>query len=240
MLNLVYFPVQCGVLPLEFEGGSFAQARGEDAHNAIDIGAPAGGTEAKCQLRFRWIDLIESRTVSLAIRAAKAGFVPRTIRVSGGRNEQPRQMDGSGGSADGGNYVWIVDDDGYFHYYSHLRDKPLVGPGRRVQAGEPIGFLGRTGHSPGGPHLHYAVKGPLRREGREAEFESLRFGLPPRTIVNPFTELCRVAGSRLEGENRKRIPPDGPAAAEWRVPQPDTSPRMRPCRRTSERRRARR
>ncbi len=54
----------------------------------------------------------------------------------------------------GGTAVWLFGDDGNSYYYAHLSE--LVGPPRRVSAGEVIGLTGNTGDAAGGPtHTHF-------------------------------------------------------------------------------------
>jgi murein DD-endopeptidase MepM/ murein hydrolase activator NlpD len=59
----------------------------------------------------------------------------------------------------GGWRLWLRDDLGNQFYYAHLSAySPLAVDGTRVQAGDVIGFMGRTGdaeHSP--PHLHFEI-----------------------------------------------------------------------------------
>ncbi|MDP9311043.1 MAG: M23 family metallopeptidase [Chloroflexota bacterium] len=53
----------------------------------------------------------------------------------------------------GGNFVSISSDSGWRTAYAHLATV-LVEPGQYVQAGTPIGTIGKTGNT-SGPHLHY-------------------------------------------------------------------------------------
>ena len=120
--------------PVEISfGRGFGQGRnhGADSHNAIDImGAPG-----------------------LRIVASCSGVVAETWRTRDG------EFPGAGTSADGGNFVMIIDDrDGLFHYYAHMQNRPLVTPGKRVTSGTLLGSLGDTGRARGTPpHLHYQV-----------------------------------------------------------------------------------
>lgn len=54
-----------------------------------------------------------------------------------------------------GNYV-VIDNEGTGsdYAYMHLRDVPLVATGARVFTGQPIGFVGDSGHADG-CHLHF-------------------------------------------------------------------------------------
>jgi murein DD-endopeptidase MepM/ murein hydrolase activator NlpD len=59
----------------------------------------------------------------------------------------------------GGYRLWLRDDDGDEFYYAHLSAySPLAVEGRRVEAGDVIGFVGATGDADGGaPHLHFEI-----------------------------------------------------------------------------------
>ncbi len=59
----------------------------------------------------------------------------------------------------GGNRLWLKDTQGNEFYYAHLSAfSPLAGNGRRVKAGEVVGFVGNTGDAEGTPtHLHFEV-----------------------------------------------------------------------------------
>ena len=59
----------------------------------------------------------------------------------------------------GGYRLWLRDDFGNEFYYAHLSAySPLAIEGKRVQAGDVIGFVGDTGDAEGGsPHLHFEI-----------------------------------------------------------------------------------
>lgn len=59
----------------------------------------------------------------------------------------------------GGNRLWLRDEQGNEFYYAHLSAfTPLAKNGRRVKAGEVLGFVGNTGDAQGTPtHLHFEV-----------------------------------------------------------------------------------
>ena len=59
----------------------------------------------------------------------------------------------------GGYRLWLRDDEGDEFYYAHLSAySPLAVEGRRVKAGDVIGFVGATGDADGGaPHLHFEI-----------------------------------------------------------------------------------
>jgi murein DD-endopeptidase MepM/ murein hydrolase activator NlpD len=56
------------------------------------------------------------------------------------------------------NKVVIRHDSGHVSFYIHLmKDSPLVEVGQWVDAGEPLGLVGSSGHSTA-PHLHFEVE----------------------------------------------------------------------------------
>jgi murein DD-endopeptidase MepM/ murein hydrolase activator NlpD len=59
----------------------------------------------------------------------------------------------------GGYRLWLRDEQGNEFYYAHLSAfSPLAVEGKRVQAGDVIGFVGATGDAEGGtPHLHFEI-----------------------------------------------------------------------------------
>lgn len=68
----------------------------------------------------------------------------------GGLVETP----GSNGGC--GNNVQWEDSGGYYHWYMHMRDDPLVNVGEEIEPGQLLGYVGDTGDSKGA-HLHYSV-----------------------------------------------------------------------------------
>jgi peptidoglycan LD-endopeptidase LytH len=80
----------------------------------------------------------------------------------------------------GGNKLWVVGDSGHEYYYAHLSSfAEVVADGRRVRAGEVIGYVGDTGNAKGtSPHLHFEIHPD---------------GLGP---ANPFPLLKAAYGSR--------------------------------------------
>jgi murein DD-endopeptidase MepM/ murein hydrolase activator NlpD len=59
----------------------------------------------------------------------------------------------------GGYRLWLRDQEGNEFYYAHFSAySPLAVEGRRVEAGDVIGFVGDTGDADGGaPHLHFEI-----------------------------------------------------------------------------------
>jgi murein DD-endopeptidase MepM/ murein hydrolase activator NlpD len=59
----------------------------------------------------------------------------------------------------GGWRLWLRDDGGNEFYYAHLSAySPLAVEGKRVHAGDVLGFMGNTGDADGGlPHLHFEI-----------------------------------------------------------------------------------
>lgn len=84
----------------------------------------------------------------------------------------------------GGLRVWVRDDDGRFHYYAHM-NSVSVKEGQRVEGGQPLGGVGRTGNAQNTPpHLHYSVNSSSSRETGE---------------INPYDYL---KGSALSASQR--------------------------------------
>lgn len=64
----------------------------------------------------------------------------------------------TGSSGPGGNNILIQGTDGNQYYYAHLQHAPLVSRGQVVQAGTPLGQVGRTGNAATTPaHLHIGI-----------------------------------------------------------------------------------
>jgi murein DD-endopeptidase MepM/ murein hydrolase activator NlpD len=55
----------------------------------------------------------------------------------------------------GGRIVSLIGDDGDRYYYAHLSN--WEGSSRRVEAGEVIGYVGRTGNTSAN-HLHFEIR----------------------------------------------------------------------------------
>lgn len=103
-----------------------------------------------------------------------------------------------------GNHVELDHGDGFVSAYSHLRAiAPAVRPGARIERGELLGWVGRTGLATG-PHLHFAifVDGEYR--------DPLTISYPPRLGGVPeaaFAQLRTRMTARL-----RAIPPSSPNA----------------------------
>jgi len=93
----------------------------------------------------------------------------------------------------GGNRLWLRDQEGNEFYYAHLSAyTPLAVEGRRVEAGDVIGFVGDTGDADGGsPHLHFEIRQPAAP------------GSYTGTPINPYESLRQATVwstvSRWEG-----------------------------------------
>jgi murein DD-endopeptidase MepM/ murein hydrolase activator NlpD len=86
----------------------------------------------------------------------------------------------------GGYRLWLRDDLGNQFYYAHLSAySPLAIEGKRVEAGDVIGFVGDTGDADGGaPHLHFEIH------------PAAMIGLGYDGVVAPYTIL--IAWRRAE------------------------------------------
>ena len=67
----------------------------------------------------------------------------------------------------GGNRLWVKGDSGTEYYYAHLSAFAEGSvEGKRVNAGDVVGFVGNTGNAAGGPsHLHFEVHPGRRQRG---------------------------------------------------------------------------
>lgn len=110
-------------------GGSFSHTDPPNRH-AVDFGVAEG-------------------TPVLAARDGVVMDVARDFVEAG------QDLERDGGRA---NYIRILHEDGTMAVYAHLQaEGTLVTPGRRVRAGQRIGYSGNTGFSTG-PHLHFVVQ----------------------------------------------------------------------------------
>lgn len=66
-----------------------------------------------------------------------------------------------------GNNVQWKDSGGYYHWYMHMRDDPLVNVGDDIEPGQLLGYVGDTGWS-SGAHLHYSVNKAPGSSGNQA------------------------------------------------------------------------
>lgn len=153
-------PCPCTSSPFAWRwGGGFRAGRIREGrrldHAAIDIMGPQGAD----------------------IRSIGPGRVALTWRPGAGRVDP-----GAGWSAKGGHYVVIDDAAGWRWYYAHLEATPLVRAGDAVEAGQLIGFLGRTGNAVrkrrdgsryGCPHLHLSLTAPSAKLAAYAKAHGL-------------------------------------------------------------------
>ena len=71
--------------------------------------------------------------------------------------------------------VVVQDDEGWYYLYSHLdMIDPTIELGRSVEAGDPIGALGKEGASGGWAHLHFGIK-CVQPSGRPGQVEGYPF-----------------------------------------------------------------
>ncbi len=118
------------------------------------FGAPRNGTRKECGRGHCGIDLGHER--GEVVHAAADGFVVRIVRA---RHKK------------GGNYIKLRHLADYSTYYMHLdRIHPYLRRNSLVQAGDPLGTVGRSGIQRSAPHLHFAVT---------------RRGLPREQFVDP-------------------------------------------------------
>ncbi|MFE9187853.1 M23 family metallopeptidase [Micromonospora haikouensis] len=115
--------------PLQAEVGSGYGPRAGRLHAGVDLSVPR----------------------NTVIRAASAG---RVVWAGCDPSTGNCDIDGSPDTSGCGWYVDLVHAGGYGTRYCHLVRRPDVAEGDTVQAGQPIGLAGTSGHS-SGPHLHF-------------------------------------------------------------------------------------
>jgi murein DD-endopeptidase MepM/ murein hydrolase activator NlpD len=100
----------------------------------------------------------------------------------------------------GGWRLWLRDAGANEFYYAHLSAySPLAVAGRRVKAGDVLGFVGDSGDAEGGlPHLHFEIH-PV---------ELLRFGYDGAVAPYPFLIAWRRAEDVAFGTGRRFVPTD--------------------------------
>jgi murein DD-endopeptidase MepM/ murein hydrolase activator NlpD len=113
----------------------------------------------------------------------------------------------------GGWRLWLRDDAGNEFYYAHLSAySPLAIAGKRVKAGDVLGFVGDSGDAEGGPpHLHFEIH-PV---------EFLRYGYDGAVAPYPFLVAWRRAEdvsfsagrTYLLGQDGLAGPPGAPVVA---------------------------
>ena len=88
----------------------------------------------------------------IPVVAAAPGTVQSTTYHFGDRNTSTPYPDG-------GNGLSILHDDGSRAFYWHVRtNSVVVEPGERVEAGQPLAYVGSSGWTPI-PHLHFELSG---------------------------------------------------------------------------------
>ena len=105
----------------------------------------------------------------------------------------------------GGWRLWLRDEIGNEFYYAHLSAySPLAVNGRRVKAGDVLGFMGKTGDAEFSPvHLHFEIH-PVALLAR---------GYDGAVAPYPFLTAWRRAQDVSFDAGRAYLPTDGPATA---------------------------
>ena len=117
-----------------------------------------------------------------------------------------------------GNMVHLRHANGYQTQYLHL-SRILVRTGQRVESGDRIGLVGRTGLATG-PHLHFN----FLQQGVHRNFEVVRRNLPPTEPV-ARKDMAEFAAVR----ERIMTQLDGAALAAQGAEAPEVSPEVRPA-----------
>ena len=146
----------------------FAKRKEEKLHHAIDIFAPEGTPVISPVSGYMWPN------VKFGDSYTGYKFFER-----------------------GGYHFYIFGDDGIIYYGAHLLGEPFKNPGQRVEAGEIIGFVGRSGVVSGCPHLHFAMY-QITSEGRKGKVIN-----PYSYLVNAFEETFGMSVSREKYKENK-------------------------------------
>lgn len=112
----------------------------------------------------------------------------------------------------GGWRVWLRDSTGNEFYYAHLSAySPLAVSGRRVKAGDVLGFMGKTGDAEFAPvHLHFEIH-PISLLAR---------GYAGAVAPYPFLNAWRRAQDVSFDAGRAYLPLDGPGSARGGLARP--------------------
>jgi len=124
-------------------------------HSGVDV----GGIEA--------VDRVTAAAPGLVVLAGGEAL--------DGYEETPARLE-SGLSGPRIDVVYVLDDRGWYYRYSHLDSvDPGLRIGRRIEAGGPIGMLGRKGTSGGWSHLHFEIlcRQPSGEWGTESAYPYL-------------------------------------------------------------------
>lgn len=99
----------------------------------------------------------------------------------------------------GGWHFYIRGDDGHYYYYAHMLARPLVPPGRRVRAGQIIGYLGRSGNTAACPHLHFAVYKPRADGSKGIPINPRPYLLATRPSAKEIWKPALITGAGIFG-----------------------------------------
>ncbi|GAA2644316.1 hypothetical protein GCM10010399_92790 [Dactylosporangium fulvum] len=138
-------PGQCAA-PEEVTAGGWVRPVPGGVVSAF--GQRGGRLHAGVDLDARKRTPIKVASSGTVIKAVCDGSTLRTVGSC--------DRDGSPSAAGCGWFVDVAHADGIITRYCHMVQRPAVGAGDRVAAGQQIGLVGSSGHS-SGPHLHFEV-----------------------------------------------------------------------------------
>ena len=187
---------QMGHEPCFVDGGEAAGRDRVNYHNGLDIGGAEG-----------MVDVLAS--TSGVVLAAGEQAVPN----AGDFHVKPRA-----------DRVWLLDDRGWAHFFSHLFSiDATVRVGGTVATGEKIGVLGKEGSSTGWGHLHFGVwaKQPTGRWGTEEAYPYLwqsyvsEYDPPLLAVARPHHLLKPGETALLDGSRSWARDPGGIRRYQW-------------------------
>lgn len=98
----------------------------------------------------------------------------------------------------GGTVARLLTSDGTVYYYAHLSG--YVGEPRAVRAGEPIGYVGRTGNAKTTPpHLHFGEYPPGQGVGPVNPYDELRAAQGLATVPRVDPKPGKPARGNVDG-----------------------------------------
>lgn len=138
------------------------------------------------------------------------------------RGEEARAGLGTTGVQPRYDRVWAVDERGWVHMYSHLKEiDERVVVGKTLRQGDRIGLLGKEGASGGWSHLHYSILAlqPSGKWGTEEGYayvmEAYRRAYDPAVLAVARPHHLIAPGDRVVLDGSRSWSRDGVLSYQW-------------------------